>query len=292
MIPNLNRVLLKLSNNNLTLSQQTKIYMFDSVKEAFSRQSEYFDEYEEQNQILKWMRNVTRAHISKYLRNKDRILELNAGTGLDAVYFAEKGNKIHCIDISDGMLKKLDEKINTGKLNTLISYQVLSFTELDKLKNNSFDYIFSNFGGLNCIENLKDVFIHFSNILEPGGKVTLVIIPPVCPWELSLIFKGNFKTAFRRLHKNGITANVEGIQFTTYYHSVSKTIDALGPDFRIIDIQGLASVSPPPYMINFPIKLHNLYKILTRFDEKLSRYFPFNRCADHFILTAEYNPKN
>jgi len=265
--------------------------MFESVKEAFSRQSDYFDEYEEQNQILKWMRKVTRNHVSKYLRNKDSILELNAGTGLDAVYFAEKGNKIHCIDISEGMLNKLDEKIKSRNLVSSISYQVLSFTELDKLKNNSFDYIFSNFGGLNCIENLEDVFIHFNKILHPGGKVTLVIIPPICPWELALIFKGKFRTAFRRLHKNGITANVEGIQFTSYYHSVSKTIDALGQDFRIIDLQGLASLSPPPYMINFPKRLPNLYSLLTRCDEKLSHFFPFNRCADHFILTVEYNPK-
>ena len=266
--------------------------MFDSVKEAFSRQSEIFDEYEENNQILKWMRKVTRTHISRYLRNNYRILELNSGTGLDAVYFAEKGNRIHCIDISDGMLKKLDEKIKARNLVSLISYQVLSFTELDKLGNNSFDYIFSNFGGLNCVKDLNEVFRYFGNILKPGGKVTLVIIPPICPWELALIFKGNFRTAFRRLHNNGITANVEGIQFTTYYHSVSKTIDALGPDFRVIDIQGLASVSPPPYMINFPKRFPNLYKILTRLDEKLSPYFPFNRCADHFILTVEYNPVN
>jgi ubiquinone/menaquinone biosynthesis C-methylase UbiE len=176
--------------------------MFDSVKEAFSRQSEIFDEYEENNQILKWMRKVTRTHISRYLRNNDRILELNAGTGLDAVYFAEKGNKIHCIDISDGMLKKLDEKIKARNLVSLISYQVLSFTELDKLGNNSFDYIFSNFGGLNCVKDLNEVFRYFGNILKPGGKVTLVIIPPICPWELALIFKGNFRTAFRRLHNN------------------------------------------------------------------------------------------
>jgi len=266
--------------------------MFDSIKEAFSRQSEYFDEYEEQNQILKWMRKVTRTHVSKYLKNKDRILELNAGTGLDAVYFAEKGNRIHCIDISEGMLKKLEERINAGNLASLISFQVLSFTELNKLGNTSFNYIFSNFGGLNCIENLKEVFIHFSDILQPGGKVTLVIIPPICPWELALLFKGNFRTAFRRLHKNGITANVEGIKFTSYYHSVSKTIDALGPDFRIIDLQGLASVSPPPYMINFPKRYPNFYKTLTHLDEKLSRRFPFNRWADHFILTVEYNPRH
>ncbi len=154
----------------------------------------------------------------------------------------------------------------------------------------SFDYIFSNFGGLNCIDDLSEVFKHFKKILKPGGRITLVIIPPVCPWELALLFTGKFKTAFRRLHKNGVIANIEGIKFTTYYHNLSKTIKALGPDFRIIETQGLASISPPPYMINFPKRFPNVYKMLIKFDEKFSHLFPFNKWADHFILTVEYKP--
>ena len=263
---------------------------FELVSEAFSRQSEIFDKYEEQNEILKWMRYVTRTHVLRHLKNGDEILEINSGTGLDAVFFAGKGFKVHCTDISEGMLKKLRSKINNYNFSRLITWQQLSFTELDKLSGRVFDYLFSNFGGLNCSSDLKSVFIHFKKILKPQSKVTLVIIPPFCPWELALLLKGNFKTAFRRLRKNGVAANIEGVNFQTYYYSVSDVIKALGPDFRIVEVQGLASVSPPPYMINFPRKYPHLYKFLTKLDEKISGSFPFNRFADHFILTAEYNP--
>ncbi|MFA5803948.1 MAG: class I SAM-dependent methyltransferase [Melioribacteraceae bacterium] len=274
----------------LILISQTTIHMFDPIKEAFSRQSEIFDEYEKGNEILKWMRSVTHKHVLRYLRKSDKILELNSGTGIDAVFLATIGFKIYCTDISEGMLNKLNEKISEFNLHDHITYQQLSFIDLDKLFVHSFDYIFSNFGGLNCIENLTDVFKHLSKILNPGGKVTLVIIPPICPWEQALFLKGKISTAFRRLNKNGVTANIEGVKFTTYYHSVAKTVKALGPNFRIIEIQGLASVSPPPYMINFPKRFPRLYKTLTRIDEKLSHTFPFNRCADHFIITAEFIP--
>ncbi|MGA7719991.1 MAG: class I SAM-dependent methyltransferase [Ignavibacteriaceae bacterium] len=260
------------------------------VKEAFSRQSEVFDEFENKNSILKWMRTITRKHILRHLKKGDRILELNSGTGLDAVYFAGKGFKIHCTDISEGMMKKLAAKVQDLDLSDRISYQLLSFNDLDKLEIKKFDYIFSNFGGLNCTDDLIDVFKHFSNLLTPGGRVTLVIIPPVCPWELALMLKGNFKTAFRRLKKGGIMADVEGIRFKTYYYSLAETVKALGPGFRVIETQGLASISPPPYMINFPVRFPNLYKTLTRIDENLSHLFPFNRWADHFILTVEYKP--
>ncbi|MCX6170765.1 MAG: class I SAM-dependent methyltransferase [Ignavibacteriales bacterium] len=263
---------------------------FQEVSEAFSRQSEIFDSYEKGNEILRWMRSVTHEHLARHLKKNDKILELNSGTGLDAVYLAKKGYKIHCTDISIGMLEKLKQKIENQKLGNLISYQLLSFTDLDKLEKNNYDYIFSNFGGLNCVNDLSAVFANFGKILKPGGKVTLVIIPPVCPWELLLALKGNFKTSFRRLHNAGVAANVEGVKFTTYYHSVRKTVKSLGNEFSIIEVQGLASISPPPYMINFPKKYPRFYNLLTRIENKLSHTFPFNHWADHFIITAEYHP--
>ncbi len=264
--------------------------MFDSVQKAFSLQSEIFDEYEKGNEILRWMRSVTHKHVLRHLRKNDKILELNSGTGIDAVFLAKNSFRIHCTDISEGMLNKLNKKITELKLHELITSQQLSFIDLDKLYGHPFDYIFSNFGGLNCTENLSDVFKHFNKILNPGGKVTLVIIPPICPWEIASFIKGNFSTAFRRLRKNGVTANIEGVKFTIYYHSVARIEKAFGPNFRIIEIQGLASISPPPYMINFPKRFPRLYKTLTRIDEKLSHTFPFNRWADHFIITVEFNP--
>lgn len=264
--------------------------MYDQVKKAFSKQSEIFDEYEEGNEILKWMRSVTRRHVQRYLKNGDSLLELNAGTGLDAVYFAKSGYKIHCTDISEGMLSQLSKKIQENNLSDLISFQNLSFDQLNKLNQKSFDYIFSNFGGLNCAKDLKDVFKYFPNLLNPGGKVTLVTMPVISPWEIILALKGNIKTAFRRFHKKGVEANVEGIKFRTYYFSVGKVIKALGKNFKILEIQGLGSVSPPPFMENFPRKLPGIYKSLTKLDEKFSQSFPFNRWADHFILTAEYRP--
>jgi ubiquinone/menaquinone biosynthesis C-methylase UbiE len=264
--------------------------MYESVNEAFSRQSEIFDEYENGNEILKWMRSITHNHVMRHLKHDDIILELNSGTGIDAVYFGTKGYRMHCTDISEGMIRKLGEKVNRLNLNNFISYQILSFTELEKLENKSYDYIFSNFGGLNCSADLSSLFSQFIKILKPGGKVTLVLIPPVCPWEIGVIFKGKFKTAFRRLKKGGILANVEGIKFPVYYYSVSDAIKALGKHFRIIEVQGLASISPPPYMDNFPVLHPQLYNILTSLDEKASHLFPFNRLADHFILTAEYRP--
>jgi ubiquinone/menaquinone biosynthesis C-methylase UbiE len=262
--------------------------MFEQVKTAFSLQSEFFDDYEEHNDILKWMRSITREHVLKYLKNGDKILELNAGTGLDAVYFASRGFNVHAIDISAGMIDKLKLKVNTLGLQNKITYQLLSFTELHELTGQSFDYIFSNFGGLNCVDNLTKVTRYFRYILNPGCRVTFVIMPRVCPWEIALMLKGNFRIAFRRLHQGGVNANIEGVKFPTYYHGLSDIKKTLGPDFRLIESRGLASLSPPPYMENFPRRHSKLYHHLINLDERVSHHFPFNRWADHIITTFEF----
>jgi ubiquinone/menaquinone biosynthesis C-methylase UbiE len=265
--------------------------MFESVKEAFNRQSEIFDEFEENNEILKRMRLIVREHLLRHLISGSCILELNAGTGIDAVFLAKNGFKVHAIDISEGMLSKLDMKISAIGLQDNVSSELLSFTELNKLPSKSFDYIFSNFGGLNCLDNLYKSTSHFSRILRPGGMLTLVIMPPVSPWEILLAFKGKFKLAFRRLHKYGTIANIEGIKFKTFYHSFRKLRHNLGGEFKLTELQGLASVSPPPSSDYFTKQHPELYKMLNRVDDAISHSFPFNRCADHYIASFEFKSK-
>ena len=87
--------------------------------------------------------------------------------------------------------------------------------------------------------------------------------------------------------KNGVSANINGFKFKTFYYSVSDLQKALMDDFVILEIQGLASISPPPYMEKISDYFPNIYKMLTNVDEKFSSVFPFNSWADHFILTAE-----
>jgi hypothetical protein len=55
-------------------------------------------------------------------------------------------------------------------------------------------------------------------------------------------------------------------------------------------LEGLASIGPPPHADTFPKRFPRLYKTLTSIDEKICHLSPFNRWADHFILTVQYFP--
>jgi len=261
-----------------------------SVNRAFTKQSDGYDVYDASNNILIWMRKQVRGHVLKQLKKGDRILELNAGTGLDALFFAEQGHQVLATDLSDGMVKQIQQKITDRKLGDALQVQQCSYTELDRIGDSGFNYVFSNFGGLNCIPDLTKVIKHLPALLKPGAIVTFVIMPPVCPWEIGKVFKGKWKEAFRRFNKKGAPAHLEGEYFPTFYFSPVQAAASFGPEFKKIKLEGLGTFSPPPYAEKFPERYPAAYKILTWLDEKTS-LFPLCRSyADHFILSMEYNP--
>jgi hypothetical protein len=186
-------------------------------------------------------------------------------------FFARQGYTVHAIDIAPGMLDHLAGKVERQHLHDRLTYQALSFTELDRVEGGPYQYVFSDFGGLNCIPDLTTVTQHLSKALAPGGKLTLVIMPPICPWEMALLLKGKFRIATRRVRRGGTLAHVEGVRFTTYYFTPRQVLIALGPDFRLLSLEGLSVFTPPADRQDFPARFPRLYRALVKIDDALSR---------------------
>jgi ubiquinone/menaquinone biosynthesis C-methylase UbiE len=263
-----------------------------AVNRAFTLQSVGYDTYDASNKILIWMRKRVRRHIMHYLREGDAILELNAGTGLDALFFVQQGHSVLATDLSDGMIQKIEEKIISNNLGEKLRVKQCSYTNLNDLKGETFDYVFSNFGGLNCIPDLSVVTSEVRSLLNPGAVITFVIMPPICPWEIGKIVKGKWKDAFRRFQKEGAMAHLEGEYFPTFYFKPAEVMKAFGNDFKQLRLEGLATFSPPPHVDRFPEKYPRTYKVLTKVDELTSLFPVFRSYTDHFILTVQYAPSN
>lgn len=258
----------------------------NAVNAGFSRKAEVYDAYCEAHPVIRWARHVVRVEVERRLERGGSILELNAGTGADAVYFADRGYLVHATDVADGMVGAIRKKAarRTGRLTV----QQLSFTELEKVEGAPFDLAFSNFGGLNCIPDLRSVTRHLKSILKPGGYVVWVVMPSVCPWELAQILRGRFRLSTRRFHRDGILANVEGAQVMTWYHSPKKVRQAFGAGFRLLHQRSLSLVCPPSYMDNFPHRFPRITDFLLRLDGWLGGRFPFHNWGDFVMYTFRH----
>ena len=264
----------------------------EQASRAFSAQSVHFDSDEESNGILKWMRRQVYRHEEEFLQPHSCILELNAGTGIDALYFAKMGHSVFAIDNASGMLDQFQKKISAQLFEDRIRYALCSFTRLQTppLPEERFDHVFSNFGGLNCIKDVHEVVRQLPAFLKPGGTITFVIMPRICPWEIVQVFRGKVRLAFRRFSSNGTAASLDGYRFLSYYHSPACVMKSFDHRFTLAKLRGLASLSPPPSFKAFPRKHPALYRILTRWDERFAAQYPLNSWADHFILTMRYHP--
>lgn len=252
---------------------------------AFTKQSSSFDKIEEENLILQYMRKRIHEHCLRYFPANAKILELNCGTGIDAVFFAGYGMKTLATDVAPGMIDTLNLKIREQKLERSITTQLCSYTDLPQFPEGPFDVVFSDFGGLNCISELQPVVEGIKKNLKSGGIVTLVVMPKVCPWEMLLALKGNFKVAFRRFKKDGAQSHLEGQFFKTFYFSQAYIHKVFGEEFSKVKIEGLCSFVPPPYFEFFPKRLPATFKFLAKVENAVRFTFPFDRMADHFIIT-------
>ena len=254
---------------------------------AFNSQSTIFDEIYSGNTIVNYKRERVRMHVMQYLPANSSILELNSGTGEDALFFAQNGHIVHATDISAGMQQQLRQKIELDGMQNSISNELCSFTKLDQLSNKGpYDLIFSNFAGLNCTNELDKVLASFNELLKPDGMVTLVILPKFCLWETLLIFKGKFRAAFRRFFSsNGSRAHIEGTYFKCWYYNPSFIIKRLKDQFDLLGVEGLCTIVPPSYIEGFAEKYPNAYRLLKNKEDQLKSRWPWKHIGDYYIIS-------
>ena len=257
------------------------------VAAAFNKQAGIFDDQYSSNSIIQYKRERVRNHVQQYLLPHSNILELNAGTGEDAIYFARRGHRVHATDIAKGMQDILQQKTAQFDLKNKISNELCSFTSLENLQNKGpYDLIFSNFAGLNCTGELDKVLYSFADLLNPNGIVTLVILPSFCLWETLLIFKGNFKTAFRRFFsKKGVHAHIEGEYFRCWYYNPSYIIHRLKGSFDLLGYEGLCTIVPPSYIEHFAEKYPRVYQQLKIKENRLKSKWPWKMIGDYYIIS-------
>lgn len=254
---------------------------------AFDKQAPVFDQIYAGNTIVQYKRKRVREHVEQFVKPNSKILELNAGTGEDAIYFAQHGHQVCATDISPGMQAKLSEKIRIAGLEHRVTQEICSFTDLKNLRQQGpYDLIFSNLAGLNCTNELDKVLRSFKPLLRKDGIATLVILPKFCLWETMLLFKGKFKTAFRRFFSSqGRRAHIEGEYFRCWYYNPSFIKKVLKNDFDVLSMEGLCTLVPPSYIENFAEKHSTIFKLLVRLEDKWKTKWAWKFIGDYYIIS-------
>lgn len=239
------------------------------------------------SEIGKRQRNIVYQFLESNLHRWHSIFEINCGTGEDAIFFAQKGKQITATDISKKMIETAQKKA------AALALDGLQFEQLDSTRIKSYptgkkyDLIFSNFGGLNCLnpEELK-TFLSTAQkkILNSHGSIVMVLMSKGSIWEsLFYLKKLDFKKAFRRMTNKALPVNVEGKQVATYYYNPSFFKPLLST-FHIQHIQTVGFFLPPSYLEDYFKRKPKLLSSLFWLENKLSKLSFLAGFSDHYLI--------
>lgn len=263
------------------------------MKAAFDHSAATYDADFTNTSIGRSQRNQVWKYLEQLYANNfpENVLELNCGTGEDAIFFAEHGSKVLATDISEKMLAVTKSKIQLTKLNSFIATQKLDLANFSSAEfSQTYDLIFSNFGGLNCLnaKTIERLLHDLKSVLNAKGRVILVIMPRFCAWE-SLYFGSRlrFGKAFRRRSKHPLKASLGTGQVDTWYYD-PKTIQMLaGKYYQVKKILPIGISIPPSYLQQTFISKKRILNGLNILENGLNKYSSLAPLADHYLIDLE-----
>lgn len=255
---------------------------------AFDTIAESYDSIFTSTIIGRSQRSVVWAKAAEVFRAGDRVLELNCGTGEDALFLARRGVSVTACDASQGMIAHARARVDNEFPSAPIALHPLSTEQLGQLDSDElFDGVFSNFSGLNCVEDFPHAGRLISSRLKSGAQVLLCLSTRFCLWEiLYYSFRANRHKAFRRC--SGVTAaNLSEYSFPVYYPTLRSLLQSLRPAFRLISVTGIGVTVPPSYMEDWARKNQGLMRFCETADRIVCRWPGLRVLGDHMLLHLE-----
>ena len=261
----------------------TRTAPFDSVADTY-------DDTFTNSLIGRAQREAVWLELDRCFHPGQRVLELNCGTGVDAIHLGERGVEVLACDIAARMIEVARRRLNVSNLSAPVHFRVLATEDIAQLDGRGrFDGVFSNFAGLNCVENLSSVAADWAQLLKPGARALVCVAGLVVAWELVwYLAQGNLGKALRRFHHDGIRARLaDGAHVMVYYPSVRAVARMLRPEFRLIAWKGVGLTVPPSYLEQQARRHPKMLKACISADRALSRLPLLRGLADHRLLEFE-----
>jgi ubiquinone/menaquinone biosynthesis C-methylase UbiE len=249
-----------------------------------------YDETFTSSGIGRAQRAVVWSEMAKVFRPGDRTLEIGCGTGVDACFLAERGVRVVACDISSQMIAVATRRVQENSLQQLVQPLVLRAEDIATLLTEElFEGAFSNFGVLNCVEDLRRLARDLAKLLKPGASALLCWMGPHCLWEmLWYLGQGKRDKAFRRLHEDGVTAKIgDGSLVRVHYPSVSSLARAFTPEFRLKSVKGIGIAVPPSYLEPWARRHPRWLQLCERADVCMGRCPGVRALADHVLVRLE-----
>jgi ubiquinone/menaquinone biosynthesis C-methylase UbiE len=260
---------------------------------AFDAVAERYDAVFTQSQIGLAQRAAVHRELDRVFGAGQRILEINCGTGVDAVYLARRGVRVLACDSSARMIEIARRRAAHTGTELRSQFLVLPTERINSLVETegeaAFDGALSNFAGLNCLQDISAVARNLAVLLKPGALALICVFGRVSAWEiLWYLGHGKPKKAFRRLRFGGdIEQLTEGIEVRVYYPAVSTLAQLFSPHFKLRRWTGVGVTVPPTYLEPVTCRFPRVLRVLAEADRWIGACPVLRGLADHALIKFE-----
>lgn len=220
-------------------------------------------------------------------------LDLNCGTGTDALWLARQGYQVLATDVSPKMVAVTRAKLLAAGLSEQAQAVALDLRDLSAASLQQAGLteppalVLSNFGGLNCLSptDLQGFGGKLPDVLAPGGHFVAVVMGRFC-WQESLYFlwKGRWRTAFRRLRRGAVEARLdERTTVPTWYYSPQEFCRFF-PNLEVKMLRPVGFWLPPSYLDAAFRRWPRLLRGLNWAEQKCGRLAVLAWASDHFLV--------
>jgi ubiquinone/menaquinone biosynthesis C-methylase UbiE len=255
---------------------------------AFESIAEQYDALFTRSLIGRAQRDAVWNVLRQTFRHGERVLEVNCGTGEDAVFMAQRGISVVACDASPGMISVAARRLAVEAPQAQVRLQVLPTEGIGVLQEaESFDGVFSNFSGLNCLKDLAAFAREIAVLVKPGGKLLLCLSGRVCLWEtLWYLGVGDTKRAFRRWTGRAV-ASLGNVAVEVWYPTTRDITQRFHPWFALRSRRGIGVTVPPSYLEHLAQRHPELLKKLQTVDQVIAGWPVCRVSGDHVLLTLE-----
>jgi SAM-dependent methyltransferase len=255
---------------------------------AFDHLAEGYDDLFTRSLIGRAQRDVVWNVLRQTFRSGDHVLELNCGTGEDAMFLARNGVLVTAFDASEEMIRIASQRLRSEALDPLVRFRQLPIELIHQIRTDKqFDGAFSNFSGFNCVADLSQPAEDLATLMAPGAPLIICLSTRFCISEMIWFsLRGNFSKAFRRCSGRTV-AKVDEFSVSVYYPTLRQLRRSFSPAFGIRSCMGVGITVPPSYVEPWIRKYPKLLNIMQTIDKVLSGVPGIRVLGDHMLIRFE-----
>lgn len=257
---------------------------------AFDALAEIYDDVFTNSCVGQAQRASVWREIDRHFGSGQRILEINCGTGMDALYLAKRGAHVVACDVSREMIMLARRRLAREGLESSVDFRVLATESIREVGNVAlFDGALSDFAGLNCVDDLSSVGSEVAGLLKPGAKFIVCVFGRWCLWEaVWYLAQGKARKAFRRLTREArVVPLTDAAALRVWYPTLRDLKRAFAPHFQLEGWKGVGVAVPPSYVEFLAAHHQRVLEAAEILDRGFGRVPIVKSLADHIVLTFE-----